>query len=131
VCTFDVAPESSTKSECKEAVDDCVVDDDGEDRELDEDACDDAQKPDIAAGCFAVTIADYEICVKTLASRTKKVFNQASCDNPGDEPDYEAAAKDLPSQCEVILNKCPSILPEFLNDDSSVPDDTTGDDSEA
>jgi hypothetical protein len=118
VCTLSIAPDSESKTECKEAVDDCVADyDEAEDEDdLDESDCEDAEKPDIAAGCFAVTIADYETCVKTLISRTKKVLSGASCDDYGEEPDFEAAADDLPGQCEVILNRCPSILPGFLQD---------------
>lgn len=130
ICTFEEAPYASDKTECKDAVADCVDQGAEEEEDLDEEACDDLEKPDVPAGCNTVTIADYETCVKTLASRTKKLVNGASCDNAGDEPDYEAAAADIPSQCQVIVNRCPSILPGFLQDDSEVdstPDDAASD----
>jgi hypothetical protein len=119
-CTFEVASETSTKTECKEAVDDCVQDAEGDDDEPEEN-CDDLEAPSVAAGCNAITVSDYEACVKALLNSAKKLANDASCDHPGDEPDAEEAAEDVPNDCKVILTKCPSILPGELQPDYDVP----------
>jgi hypothetical protein len=133
-CTYEIAPVSSSKAECREEVDDCLAENGEEDEEddlEDEDVCEDAELPDVAAGCYAITVADYEICVKSLISAVKKSINAASCDDAGEESDAEEeAAKDLPEQCKTIIQRCPSILPEAINpiergdfDDEDVDDE--------
>ena len=111
-CTYDIAPLSATKAECREEVDDCVTDDESEFE--DEDVCEDAELPDLAAGCYGITVADYEYCVKSLIGAKKTAITAASCDDAGEEPEKEPA-DDLPEQCKTILQRCPSILPAVLN----------------
>lgn len=122
VCTAESAPDAESEAECKEAVTECVADgdeDDGED--VDEEDCEDQELPDVAAGCYGITIGDYEACVKGLVRGTKAVFTGASCKDYGEEPDYEQAADEVDEQCKMILNRCPSLLPGFLADDNDGP----------
>jgi hypothetical protein len=133
-CTYDIAPVSSTKAECRGEVDDCVAkageDDDDEDL-ADEDPCEDAELPDVAAGCYGITVADYETCVKSLIRASKQVINQASCNAPGEEleDEEEDAADELPAQCKTILQRCPSILPDVLNPNSDLDDGSFDDEN--
>lgn len=127
-CTYDIAGASSTRAECREEVDDCVAEakvaEDEVDDFEDEDPCEDAALPDVAAGCNGITVADYESCVKSLIGATKTVINAASCDDAGEESDDErGAADDLPEQCKTILQRCPSILPGALNPASGDDED--------
>jgi hypothetical protein len=122
-CTYDLAPVSSSKAECRAEVDDCVAqagEDEEEDDLEDEDVCEDAELPDLAAGCYAITVADYESCVKSLIRASKQVISEASCDAPGEEleEEEEDAADELPADCKTILQRCPSILPDVLNPNS-------------
>jgi hypothetical protein len=118
-CTFGLAPISESVDQCKELVDECVdyANEAEEEEEEDEDPCEDYELPDLAAGCNGITLADYELCVETIASRAEKLFKSASCNDPGEELDPESLSDDLPTACTVIINKCPSILPTFIEEE--------------
>jgi hypothetical protein len=104
--TYCLSTSAEPNDGCEEQVEACVAATDYEDELADDWGCP-SQDTEGLQAC-ALTVADYEACIKARDAASAAAQAELSCDNLGNAEEPE-----LPAVCDALAEQCPAAIDAF------------------